>query len=470
LNSLEAYSISKDKVEAELCRRSFYFFSKEAFKQLHNGKEIDTNWHIEFICDKLQELAENLIKGNKREKHLIINVPPRTLKSELTNVFFSIWLWVRKPDIQFVSSSYSHGLSLKLSLAARRIIESDWFIKLFPDIQLTKDENTKSVFSNTQGGLRYTTSTGGTITGMGGDVIVIDDPQNPQLARSEVERTNANLFFDETLRSRLNDPEKGIFIIIMQRLHEKDLTGHLISLEPDKWEHINLPAEVTQTIKPRELSANYTNGLLFEKRLNREVLQGLRIGLGSYGYSGQYLQMPSPAEGGIIKKHWFEIVEEKKLVFDMFVDTAYTSKTSNDPTSILIGAKEGNLFYVKNIIRVWQEFPELIKTIKENAVLYAIKKIYIEPKASGKSIVQQLKKETMLNVIEAPPPDKDKVSRVNAVAPIIESGRVKLIDGIYITDFLDECATFPNGQHDDQIDTLTMLLSNNNKSFLNQYV
>lgn len=463
MNSLEAYSISKEKVLAELYKRDFYTFVLDAFKVLHNGKELDKNWHINFICDKLQEVAENYIAGNKRKKHLIINVPPRTLKSEVVNVFFSVWLWIKKSDISFVSSSYSHSLSLKLSLSARRIIESDWFRELYPDIQLSKDENTKNIFSNSSGGVRYTTSTGGTITGMGGDIIVVDDPQNPQLARSEVERTNANVFFDETLRSRLNNPQTGVFIIIMQRLHEKDLTGHLLSLEQDKWEHICLPAELNNDVKPFDLSVNYVDGLLFPQRLSLDVLQGLKVGLGSYGYSGQYLQRPSPAEGGIIKKNWFEIVEHKDLKYDAYIDTAYTSKQENDPTCILVGAKDGNFFYIKKIVRVWQEFPELIQTIKQ---LNITGKILIEPKSSGKSVAQQLKKETMLHIVEVKPPDTDKVSRVSAVTPILESGRVKLIDGVWISDFLDECAAFPNAQHDDQVDCLTMLISQSKPKIL----
>lgn len=474
MNNYEHSLPSLTEIDAELYRRDFYSFVKSAFSVLHNGQELVDNWHIKYLCDVLQKEGERIANGEKREKHIVINVPPRTLKSEIANVYFSVWLWVIKPDIQFISSSYSHSLSLRLSLQARRIIETDWFRNMYPNISLSVDENTKGLFSNDSGGLRYTTSTGGTITGMGGDVIVIDDPQNPQLARSEVERKNANLFFNETLRSRLNNPDIGVFIIIMQRLHENDLTGHVLALEPDKWQHICLPAEITGNIKPNELINYYRNNLLFPERLSEETLSGFKVGLGSYGYSGQYLQAPSQQDGGIIKREWFEIVENKPsdVVYDFYIDTAYTNKQTNDPTSILIGGRKDNLFYIAVVYRVWLEFPELIKYIitlssqHENANT----KIYIEPKASGKSIAQQLKRETMLNIIETKPPDTDKISRVNAVAPIIESKRVKLIKGIWNEDFLTECAAFPNAQHDDQVDTLTMFLSNNNKSFLDQFL
>jgi len=455
--------VTKAQIRAELFRRSFYKFSKECFKQLHNGKEWDDNWHIEYLCNRLQKEAQRVVKGIPREKHILINIPPRTLKSELVNVYFSVYLWILKNDIQFISSSYSASLSISLSVQARRIIESDWFIEHFPEVQISKDENTKSKFTTQTGGLRYSTSTGGTVTGMGGDVIVIDDPQNPQLARSEVERLNANQFFDETLRSRLNDPKTGVFIVIMQRLHENDLTGHLLSIEKEHWEHICLPAEATKSVHPIELIDKYTNGLLFEYRLSQKVLNSFKTGLGSYGYSGQYLQQPSPSDGGIIKSNWFQIVREipKEGVVDFYLDTAYTSKQENDATALMACVNVGDFLYIKEIKAVRLEFPELIKEIIHFTTQNGYNnssRVFIEPKASGKSVVQQLKRSTGLNVIEDEPPSQDKVSRVNSVSAIIEANRVMLLDGRWIDGFLNECSTFPNGNHDDMVDVLTMAL------------
>lgn len=221
------------KLKAESYRRSFYRFSLEAFKVLHNGQSMTDNWHIKYICDTVQESVLKVVRGEERDKHLIINVPPRTLKSELINVYLSVWLWIQDDSMKFISTSYAHSLSQSLSVQARRIIESDWFKQHYPDIKITKDENTKTKFTTPNGGLRFCTSTGGTVTGMGADVIVIDDPQNPQEARSDLKRENSNAYFNETLRSRLNNPDVGLFIIIMQRLHEEDLTGTLLKNEPD---------------------------------------------------------------------------------------------------------------------------------------------------------------------------------------------------------------------------------------------
>jgi len=464
-------SLDLTKLKAELYRKSFYEFSLEAFKTLHNGQELTPNWHIKLLCDRLQVEAERIVNGGERTKHLLINVPPRTLKSELVNVFFSVYCWILKDSIQFISSSYSASLSIVLSTQSRRLIESDWFRLHFPDVHLSKDENTKSRFTTPNGGLRYSTSTGGTITGMGGDIIVIDDPQNPQLARSEVERENANRFFNETLRSRLNNPDKGVFIVIMQRLHENDLTGMLLSKEPSNWEHICLPAELSDNVLPIELKKFYVNGLLFPQRLSKSVLDGFKTGLGSYGYSGQYSQLPSPSEGGIFKGQWFNIIKQlptgllmDSLKWDYYLDTAYTNKQENDATAMLACAFHNNELYIRDVRAVRMEFPELIKEIQLFTSINGYtnrSRIYVEPKASGKSIVQMLKRSTGLNIMEDKPPTQDKISRASSVSAFVESGRVNLLDGRYIDAFLNELKAFPNGSHDDQVDILIMAIDKN---------
>jgi len=462
--------LTREKLQAEIYRRSFYEFSLDAFNVLHNGQPMVENWHIKYLCDKLQEVALRVIKGEERQRHLLINVPPRTLKSELVNVFLSAWVWALKDSLQIISSSYSASLSTGLSVQARRLILSDWYKKHFPNVELSIDQKQKTKFSTPNGGLRYSTSTGGTVTGMGGDIIIIDDPQNPQEARSDKERDNANRFFNETLRSRLNNPDKGVFIVIMQRLHENDLTGNILENDKDNWEHISLPAELSENVIPSDLKSFYIDELLFPQRLSFNVLESFKIGLGSYGYSGQYMQLPAPADGGILKRDWFTVINELpkdsndkpiNLYWDFFLDTAYTNKTYNDATALMCATYHNNNIYIKKIEAVRLEFPELIKKIQSFTASNGYSnrsRVFIEPKASGKSIVQQLRRETGLNVIEDKPPTQDKVSRVSSVSAIVESKRVFLLDGMYISSFLDECASFPNGNHDDQVDTLVMAI------------
>ena len=435
---------------------------------------MDENWHIRYLCDKLQNEAERIVSRQQRTKHLLINVPPRTLKSELVNVFFSAYLWILDDSIQFISSSYSSTLSVALSVQARRLILSDWFKELFPNVELARDEKQKTKYSTPNNGLRYATSTGGSITGMGGDVIVIDAPQNPQHARSDKERENANTFFNETLRSRLNDPRVGMFIIIMQRLHENDLTGMLLGLEPNEWDHICLPAELSENVIPSDLMGFYVNGLLFPQRLSKRVLDGFKIGLGTYGYSGQYMQLPSPSDGGILKREWFKVeqaikdvnfneVNRSELTWNYYLDTAYTSKQVNDPSAMIAVTFYNNFLYVRRVESVRKEFPALCKHIiqfvDDNGYTNS-SRVKVEPKASGKSIVQQLKQTTKLNILEDKPPTQDKESRVNGISPFVESGRVILLDGSWVGGFLDQCSAFPNGTHDDEVDCLVMAIEN----------
>ena len=159
LRELATNSTNK-KIKTKIYKESFYRFTLQAFKTIHNGQELTPNWHIEYLCKRLQEEAIRIVEGKERNKHLLINVPTRTLKSELVNVFFSVYCWILKDSIQFISSSYSASLSITLSTQSRRLIESDWFIDHFPDVKLSKDENTKSRYTTTNSGLRYSTSTG----------------------------------------------------------------------------------------------------------------------------------------------------------------------------------------------------------------------------------------------------------------------------------------------------------------------
>jgi predicted phage terminase large subunit-like protein len=454
--------ITKTEVLAEQYRRSFYRFAKESFKVLHNGEGWVDNWHIKYICDEIQKEVIRINRKEPTQKNIIINVPPRTLKSELVNVFLSAYCWIINPSLQIITSSYSSSLSISLSVQTRRLLESDWFIKHFPNVKLSIDENTKSRFSNTDGGLRYSTSTGGTVTGMGGDLIIIDDPQNPQLSRSDVERENTKDFFNQTLRSRLNNPKTGVFIIIMQRLHDDDLTGHLLRTEPEYWKHICLPAELNDNVLPVELINNYHNGLLFEQRLSLEVLGRLKTGLGSYGYSGQYLQSPSPTDGGILKSKWINPANEiPNGTVDFFLDTAYTSKQGNDPTAIMACIFENNNLYLLKVVEQRLEFPELIKYINEFVQAHNYtgnSRIYIEPKASGLSVIQQMRSLTSLNIIESKPPTTDKINRANSISAFVESGRVYAKDGAYLNNFYTQLNAFPNALHDDMVDVFIMAL------------
>lgn len=459
---------SKSEIKAELCRRSFYYFLQEFWDVVIPEKPV-FNWHIKYLCDELQYLNSFVLDRKPKPYDLIINISPGSTKSTIVTQMYNAWVWTIDPAQRFITTSYSHYLALAQSVKTRDIILSDRYRLYFPYIEMKPDQSGKSDFWNTQGGQRFTTSTGGTITGIHAHQIVIDDPINPKQAVSDVERHSANNFVSSTLSSRKIDKEITPTILIMQRLHEDDPTGMMLSKNKNI-KHVNLPAEDNGNVKPPELAKNYIDGLMDPIRLNRNVLNEALIDLGSYGYAGQYDQDPSPQGGGLIKKEWFQVIEWRpeysKLIWHFVADTAYTSKEENDPSGYISYAKNGNEFIIRFAQTERLEFPELCEALPAFAHLHGYTNrsmVEIEPKASGKSLVQTLRRETNLNVKEGVPPSTDKVARVKDTSPIMESQRVKLIKGGWNAAFLDQLTTFPNAKHDEYVDCITMMLGKENK-------
>lgn len=452
--------LSLDKIRAEKCKRSFYYFFQEFWSEIESVELID-NWHIKYICDQLQEVYSTWAKGES-QPDLIINVPPGSSKSTICTQLFPVWLWTKTPHVRIISSSYSSDLSTAHAVKSRHVVRSDKFKLYFSDMwQINTGEDNKTWYKNSKNGERYATSTGGTVTGMHADFIIVDDPINPKKAASRVERDTANKHLSETLSTRKTDKNRTVTILIMQRLHEEDPTGKLIKDRKEAVRHICLPGELSNLVHPIELRNNYTDGLLDINRLNRTALSRLKTDLGSYGYAGQISQNPAPQEGGILKRAWFGTISSEDFIktgvkCDIFLDTAYTDKQENDPTALTAIAHKDHIYYIYNSVQQWLEFPELLKFIPEftDKNNYSRgSKILIEPKASGKSIAQSLKK-TQYNVIELPPPEDDKITRVSNVSPKIEAGKVVLVAGPWNEQFLDECTFFPNAAHDDQLDNL----------------
>lgn len=456
-------NLNPNKALAELCRRSYFRFVKEFWDVVIPETPV-WNWHIEYLSKELQYLNSFVVARKPKPYDLIINISPGTTKSTLITQMYNAWVWTVDPVQRIIASSYSHALSLSHSIKTRDIVLSDKYQALFPEVVLKADQSGKSDFRNVKGGQRFTTSTGGSVTGMHAHQILVDDPLNPKQAASEADRLQANSFLTSTLSSRKIDKEVTPTILVMQRLNEDDPSGVLLS-KNKKIKHINLPAEDKGNVLPKELSKFYVNNLFDPIRLNRSVLDEALIDLGSYGYAGQYDQNPAPLEGGLIKKHWFEIIEWKpemaNLKWDFTADTAYTEDEKNDPSGYLSYTKHNNDFIIRYAQTDRLEFPELCKAMVAFAHLHGYSRrsiIEVEPKASGKSLVQTLKRETDLNIKEGKPPAKDKTARVNDTSPIMECGRVKLIRGSWNKEFLDQISTFPNASHDEYVDCLTMMI------------
>ena len=451
---------------AEVCRRDFYFFVQEFWEVVI--PEIPVwNWHIKYLCDELQSVAKNIFERKEKLHDLLINIPPGTTKSTIVTIMFPAWVWTIDPTLRIISNSYSSEISIEHAIKSRDIINSDKYRLYFPYVKIRKDKSGKQNYDNTENGARYTTSTGGAITGKHAHIIINDDPQNPKQAESEAHRKQAE-DHTKTLASRKTDKSVSVVITVMQRLHTKDVSGYLLDKKSDRLKHIKLPAEITENTKPipADLERFYKENLLDVKRLNKGVLSEAKTDLGSRGYNGQFLQNPTVEGGDIFKKEWFRIISQSdfehlkwrhKTTNHFFLDTAYTDKSENDPTGILTTCLIENNLYIIHSEKWRKEFPDLVKIIPEYVAKHGYtpsSTIRIEPKASGKSVIQTLKQFTKLNVTQTPIPKDDKKTRANAVAPQVECGRVFLVEGSWNEAFLEEVSGFPNAPYDEDVDLL----------------
>jgi predicted phage terminase large subunit-like protein len=456
-------------------KKSYYEFFKKAFTILHPGESYNDNWHVKLICSKLQEEVHRITQKKIKKNDIIINIPFRASKSMICSVIFLPWVWITYPHLKFIYVSFSESLALEHAQFSKNLIHSEWYQKFFGDcFSFNRSEDSKHFYANTNGGFRKSVGTGGAITGSGADFLFCDDAQNPKKAASEKERKNTIDFWNNTLYSRLNQPDIGVRINIQQRLHDQDLSGHLLATNRDQYELIKIPAEITEKSKPEpvELSKNYIDGLFWSTRFSKKILDNYLKTLGSLQYANQLQQETAPEEGNLVKRSWFDIIDAEEITRDVvnepvhfFVDTAETEKQAGDFTAIVACFKKNNCLYILDVVRYKKEFHESVKFIKD----YVFKMRYsesstikIEPKSSGKSIVSQLKATTMLNVQEIKLEKgrmEDKLTRLHAIQPLLESRRIILVQGAYINLFLDSLCTFPNAKHDDDVDAFMYAVS-----------
>lgn len=430
------------------CESSLLFFARYIYKENHNRKFIMSK-HFEEIAMFLESVyALKITRG-------IVNIPPRYGKTELIIKIFISWCIAKNNDSKFIHLSYSDSLALDNSAQTKEYIQSDAYQNLW-QMTLKKDAQSKSKWFNEFGGGMYATASGGAITGFGaggtdenvfGGAILIDDPLKPDDAFSEVKRNAVNNRYNNTIRSRTNNRNVPI-IIVMQRLHEDDLSGYLLNGgSGEEWTHLNLPA------------LDEDNNPLWEDKHTFAELEQIRQA-DRYTFAGQYMQTPAPDEGGEWRRAWFNIVNKKELPngirWQMFIDGAYTKDTKNDPTGIMIAGVYNKDLYVYSSIDKYLELPELIKFIPTHVDTLGlnISMTKIEPKASGKSIVQLLKQQTRLNVSEINTDfvKVSKIERARTSSPFIEGGRVFLVEGSWNEAYLKQIATFPNAKHDEHVD------------------
>jgi predicted phage terminase large subunit-like protein len=443
-----------------LLRQDFSSFAARCFHELNPQTEFAMNWHVQVIAAKLTAVRQGKIR------RLIINLPPRHLKSLMASIAFPAWCLGHDPSAQILCVSYAQDLSDKLARDCRTIMMSPWYRQIFPT-RLAPHRQAVQEFITTRQGYRLASSTGGVLTGRGADIILIDDPLKPEEALSEAQRKAANEWYDHTLYSRLNDKRHGAIVIIMQRLHEDELVGHVLAQEG--WEVLSFPAiaeadEVhrIETIWGAQCFRRRQGEALHPDREPLETLDRIRRTIGEYNFAGQYQQSPAPLGGGLVKVEWFKRYGEKDRPerFDRIVqswDTANKATELSDFSVCTTWGVRGKDLFLLGLFRQRLEYPALKRAVRELRSLFGANEVLIEDKASGTQLIQELITDGCYGVTRYQP-TCDKIMRVHAQTAMIENFVYIPEAAPWLAEYLHELMVFPNGKHDDQVDSTAQFL------------
>jgi predicted phage terminase large subunit-like protein len=467
-------------IHAEKCRRSLFYFMRY-FWDVVCTDEPKWNWHIPYLCSQLMKVARRVGDHKPKLYDPIINVPPGTTKSMTCSIMFPAWCWTNWPWMRFITSSYSSALSLELAEYSRDIIRSAKYQRLFPEIEIKRDKDTKSNFSISKkvfapdgsvaevirGGNRYSTSVGGTLTGFHGHILIVDDPLDPNRANSQIEIQNCNHWIDQTLSTRKIEKSVTPTILIMQRLADNDPSGHLLKKKNKQIFHICLPGEIKQfgdLVKPKHLISQYKDQLLDPVRIPWSVLKDLEADLGQYGYAGQIGQSPIPAGGGMFKVDMIPIVHHCPKRYERAMTVRYWDKAGSQGKGCFtagvkmvklmpsVGGPEYLIEDVKHGQWSTEERERIIKATAEadghNCIVY----IEQEPGSGGKESAENTIKNLAGFTVFADKPTGDKIYRADPFSVQVNVGNVAILNGVWNQVFLDELKFFPDGPYKDQVD------------------
>ena len=445
------------------------------------GQPYVHGWHIDAICDHLQAITDGNID------RLLINIPPGTMKSLAVGVFWPCWEAgpCNMPYLRYVCASHSQNLAIRDNTRARRLIMSDWYQKRWGDrVKLTSDQNAKTKFENLASGFREAAAAG-SITGSRGDRVIIDDPHSVESAGSDAMRQTTIDWFLEAVPTRLNNPDSSAIVVVMQRLHEEDVSGVIISKELG-YDHLMLPMEFDPSRKcytsigfedPRTEEGE----LLFPERFPEEVVERDKRVMGSYATAGQFQQQPQPRGGGILKRAYWKLWDDEEAAkvgvkpgnyppFEFVLaslDTAYTEKQENDPSALTIWGlwKDAGGLSRLMLASAWAErleFNPLVERVAVSCRRFKVDKLLVEAKASGLSVVQELRRlygREGWSIQTIDPGKMDKIARAYAIQAIFEADLVYAPERSWSDMVIDQCAVFPKGKNDDLVDSSTGALA-----------
>lgn len=442
-------------------RNDLLSFTQRVFGEINRGETFVPNWHHEAVAYPIVRATVD-----QQLTRIIINLPPRSLKSIMVSVALPAFLLGRDPTRKIICVSYNQDLANFLSRQTRQVMQSEWYRRLFPSTRLV-GRGAEAQFTTTAGGYRMAVGTGGTLTGRGGDLIVVDDPLKADDAYSETARNALLDWATRTLFTRLDDKRRGAIIIVQQRQHEDDLPGHM--LRSGGWYHLNLPAIAEQddliTLSPSPHLRQHRRSvgeLLDPVREPQSVLDDLRREMGTADFLAQYQQAPLPPDGDVVKIGWFKTYADlpdggQRI---LSIDTASKAGLRNDWSVASLWRVVHDRFYLECLWRRRVEFPDLLNNVKEMYWRMRPDTILIEDKGTGTGLLQMLRDDPEgFPVVPYDPGSVDKESRMRIQSSKIEGGLVFLPPSApWLEEFLNEIRRFPNGAHDDQIDSMSQTL------------
>jgi predicted phage terminase large subunit-like protein len=456
------------RIYEAVLRSDFRAFLEKVFRILAPGQTYVRSWYIDALAWQLERVRRGEVR------RLIINMPPRSLKSIAASVAFPAFVLGRDPKKRIIAVSYSGDLAKKHSNDFRAVLEAPWYRSLFRGTRVGPFKNSETEIELTARGFRLATSVGGTLTGRGGDIIVIDDPLKPDDALSEAKRTGANQWFTNTLLSRLDDKRNGAIVVVMQRVHIDDLTGFLLS-QSDEWEVLSFPAIAhSDQVIPTWGGQTYHRTVgeaLSNEREPLAILDALKQQIGGDAFSAQYQQQPAPPGGAMVKRHWIKRYNEfppssERIIVLQSWDTASKGGPENDfsvcTTWILARGKK---WYLADVWRGRIDYPTLKAQVQTLARAWKARRVLVEDTGTGTSLVQELR--GRISGIIAIQPEGDKVSRMAVASAKFEAGQVFFPERApWLPDLEAELFVFPGARHDDQCDSISQALRDENVSWI----
>lgn len=459
---------------------SLFYFVQYFWQEVCNDEFIP-NWHIHYLCRELEEVAKRVGNNEPKLYDLIINVPPGSTKTLIVSIFFPVWCWTRWFHLRFITAAYSATLSLESAEYSRDLIKSQRFKEIYPELDIKDDKDTKGNFKVVKkktlspgrlpqvknGGNRYSTSVGGTLTGFHAHILIVDDPSNPRKSESDKERLATNRWCDQTLSTRKTNKLVSVTIIVQQRLHQDDTTGHILAKKKANVRHICLPGQIRdyeEQLSPKALKKFYTpDGLFDPRRLPWTVLKELEADLGQYGFAGQVGQRPTPPGGGMFKVDNFQIIDRMPSE-DLFVpgipivrywDKAGTQGAGCYTAGVKIAALKDGKFLIMDCKRgQWGTAVRelMIKRTAQADGVQVHQWIEQEGGSGGKESAEATKARLAGYVCYAEIPRGNKVFRADPYSVQVNEGNVLLLRGEWNKEFIDEHRFFPFSTYKDQVD------------------